>query len=97
KLLPDGTLELNDDKMALWTEPAFERDTGCQSCHMLPACQGVHCPQIRMDRNKAPCPSIRRTAKEEMLDYFQAKQSAAGSSKSAPPEAAAEAAVAGHR
>jgi uncharacterized protein len=74
KLLPDGTLDLDLDKMALWTEPAFERDTGCQSCHMLPACQGVHCPKIRMDTEKAPCPGIRRTAKQEMLDYFQAKQ-----------------------
>ncbi len=76
KLLPDGTLDLDLDKMALWTEPAFERDTGCQSCHMLPACQGVHCPKIRMDTEKAPCPGIRRTAKQEMVDYFQAKQSA---------------------
>ncbi len=77
KLLPDGTLDLNLDKMAKWTEPAFESDSGCQSCHMLPACQGVHCPQIRMDYDEAPCPSIRRTAKQEMADYFQAKQSAA--------------------
>jgi uncharacterized protein len=74
KLLPDGTLDLDLDKMALWTEPAFERDTGCQSCHMLPACQGVHCPQIRMDTAKAPCPTIRRTAKQEMLDYFEANR-----------------------
>lgn len=76
KLLPDGTLDLDVDKMALWTEPAFESDRGCQSCHMLPACQGVHCPQVRMDHNIAPCPGVRRTAKQEMLDYFQAKQSA---------------------
>lgn len=75
KLLPDGTLVLDVDKMALWTEPAFERDTGCQSCHMLAACQGVHCPKIRMDTGQAPCPEIRRTAKQEMLDYFSAKQS----------------------
>jgi uncharacterized protein len=93
KLLPDGTLDLDTDKMALWTQPAFERDTGCQSCHMLPACQGVHCPQIRMDHNQAPCPTIRRTAKNEMLDYFQAKQAEAAS-KSAPSKPAAETAVA---
>ncbi len=85
KLLPDGTLDLDVDKMALWTEPAFERDTGCQSCHMLPACQGVHCPQIRMDHKKAPCPGVRRTAKREMIDYFQAKQAEADAdSKPAP-------------
>lgn len=76
KIRPDGSLDLNTDKMALWTEPAFERDTGCQSCHMLPACQGVHCPQIRMDHNKRPCPSIRFTAKQEMVDYFKGTQDA---------------------
>ncbi|WP_426752835.1 radical SAM protein [Myxococcus sp. Y35] len=87
KLLPDGTLDLNTDKMALWTEPAFERDTGCQSCHMLPACQGVHCPQIRMDHGQRPCPSIRFTAKREMVDYFKAKQDGTSSAvaASAPP------------
>ena len=74
KLKPDGTLNLDADKMARWTEPAFERDTGCQSCHMLAACQGVHCPQYRMDHDTAPCVSIRRTAKQEMVDYFQDKR-----------------------
>lgn len=73
KLLPDGSLDLNKDKMALWTEPAFERDSGCQSCHILPACQGIHCPKIRIDHGKRPCPGIRRTAKQEMVDFFSAK------------------------
>jgi uncharacterized protein len=76
KLMPDGTLELDTDKMALWTEPAFERDSGCQSCHILPACQGVHCPQIRMDDHRAPCPSFRRTAKQDMADYFETRMRA---------------------
>jgi uncharacterized protein len=84
KLLPNGTLDLDVDKLALWTEPAFERDTGCQSCHMLPACQGVHCPQIRMDHQIAPCPPIRRTAKREMIDYFEAKQAATTASTMSP-------------
>lgn len=70
----DGTMQLDPDKFSLWTEPAFERDTGCQSCHMLPACQGIHCPQIRFDTGRAPCPGIRRTAKQEMVDFFEAKQ-----------------------
>lgn len=77
KLRRDGTLELDTDKMALWTEPAFERDSGCQSCHLVPACQGIHCPKIRIDQGRRPCPSVRRTAKQQMIDYFAAKQSAA--------------------
>lgn len=71
RLLADGTLQLDDDKMALWTEPAFERDTVCQSCHLLPACQGIHCPQIRFDHGTRACPSIRRTAKQDMIDFFE--------------------------
>jgi uncharacterized protein len=97
KLLPDGTLDLDVDKMSLWTEPAFERDTGCQSCHMLPACQGVHCPQIRMDYQKAPCPGIRRTAKQEMVDYFEAKQAAEADSEPTLPEPLVETAEAASR
>lgn len=77
KLMPDGSLELDVDKMALWTEPAFERDTGCQSCHMLAACQGVHCPKIRIDSGERPCPGIRRTAKQEMVAYFESTQNRA--------------------
>lgn len=77
QLLADGTMRLNTDKMALWTEPAFERDTGCQSCHLLPACQGIHCPQIRFDYGTRPCPSIRRTAKQDMIDFFEARGGAA--------------------
>lgn len=92
KLREDGALELDVDKMALWTEPAFERDTGCQSCHMLAACQGVHCPKIRIDSGERPCPGIRRTAKQEMVAYFASTQAgaAAAGEGSAVGEAAAE-------
>ncbi len=74
KLGTDGTLDLNTDKMALWTEPAFERDTGCQSCHIMAACQGIHCPKIRIDSGERPCPSVRRTAKQKMVEQFERKQ-----------------------
>lgn len=74
QLRPDGSLELDTDKMALWTEPAFERDSGCQRCHVLPACQGIHCPKIRIDQGRRPCTSVRRTAKQEMAEFFASKQ-----------------------
>ncbi|RAP59463.1 radical SAM protein [Oleiagrimonas sp. MCCC 1A03011] len=74
KIQEDGSLNLDVDKMALWTEPAFERDTGCQSCHMLAACQGVHCPAVRISTGDRCCPGIRRTAKQEMVAYFNAAQ-----------------------
>jgi len=91
RLLPDGTLELDVDKMALWTEPAFERDTGCQSCHVLPACQGIHCPKIRIDHGQRPCTSIRRTAKQEMAAFFGRRRPlAAGVAPTEPDGAAAD-------
>jgi len=61
-----GEMTLDDDKMALWTEPAFESDSKCQKCVVLPACQGVSCPLERWVQGKAPCPSIRSTFKAEL-------------------------------
>ncbi len=66
KLLPDGELDLDMDRFAMWTEPAFEKDGQCQKCVVLPSCQGLHCPQIRFDYNRSPCTSLRTHFKEEM-------------------------------
>jgi uncharacterized protein len=68
RLTESGDLYLDEDKMALWTEPAFERDTKCQKCVVLPACQGVFCPQIRMDTGASPCTPLRMGAKREILE-----------------------------
>ncbi len=43
--------------MALWTEPAFEQDGKCRKCVMLPSCQGIHCPLIRIQDGSQPCVS----------------------------------------
>lgn len=67
-LTQDGTLNLDRDRMALWTEPAFERDAKCQKCVVLPACQGVFCPLIRIESGKSPCSPLRMGAKKELLE-----------------------------
>ena len=54
-LTPNGDMILNPDNYALWVEPAFETDTGCQKCAILPTCQGISCPLIRIEHNKSPC------------------------------------------
>lgn len=54
-LKPNGDMILNADNYALWVEPAFENDTGCQKCAILPTCQGISCPLIRIEHNKSPC------------------------------------------
>ena len=67
RITEDGELKLNSDKMALWTEPAFEGDSKCKKCVVLPLCQGTHCPMIRIEEDKSPCASVRLNAKREML------------------------------
>lgn len=63
----DGVLHLDDDRVALWTEPAFASDTKCQKCVVLPLCQGISCPQIRFDENRSPCIPLRPNAKKRLL------------------------------
>jgi uncharacterized protein len=63
----DGSLLLDIDKMALWTEPAFEQDRGCQKCMLLPACQGMHCPMVRIQTGAAPCPGSKTQLRKELL------------------------------
>jgi uncharacterized protein len=54
-----GELSIDDNKMSLWTAPAFETDTQCQKCMMAPSCAGMSCPLIRFETNKSPCVSQR--------------------------------------
>ena len=50
-----GELVLDRERFARWVEPAFESDSGCRSCHLLPACQGISCPLIRFETHESPC------------------------------------------
>jgi uncharacterized protein len=77
-LTSEGILDLDRDKMALWTEPAFEKDSKCQKCVVLPACQGVFCPLIRIETGKSPCSPLRMKGKKELLE---AAESIGGSSR----------------
>lgn len=67
RLNEDGTLTLDEDRFALWTEPAFASDQKCQKCVVLPLCQGISCPQIRFDENRSPCVPLRRDAKKGLI------------------------------
>ena len=67
RLSDDGDLLLDIDKMALWTEPAFQRDGGCQKCTLLPTCQGMHCPLVRIQSKVAPCPGAKTQLRKELL------------------------------
>ncbi|MDP9121131.1 MAG: radical SAM protein [Acidobacteriota bacterium] len=71
QLTDEGDMEIDRDKFALWTEPAFEKDTQCQKCVILPACQGVFCPQIRIEHGISPCSPLRSSAKKEILEAVE--------------------------
>lgn len=66
-----GEFTIDEDKLALWTEPAFEKDTKCKKCVVLPVCQGIYCPQIRFDYDKSPCTPLRKNLKKELRATVQ--------------------------
>ena len=70
RITPEGDLELDGDRMALWTEPAFEQDSKCRKCVVLPTCQGISCPLIRIEDDKQPCISTRSNPKGELLQIL---------------------------
>jgi len=68
QLMPNGDMVLNADNYALWVEPAFQSDTGCQKCAILPTCQGISCPLIRIENNKSPCAATpKKNIRSELL------------------------------
>jgi uncharacterized protein len=67
QITPEGHLKLDNDRMALWTEPAFEQDGQCRKCVVLPSCQGISCPLIRIESGTQPCISTRSNPKGELL------------------------------
>jgi len=73
RLTPEGELRLDDDKFALWTEPAFESDSKCQKCIVVPLCQGIHCPLIRMDEHRSPCTPLRSGLKQGLGALLETK------------------------
>jgi len=62
----DGELTLNADRMALWTEPSYTTDTTCQKCYLLPPCQGLSCPLVRIEEGRRPCPMCKGDLKGEL-------------------------------
>lgn len=69
---PDGELVYDPDKFALWVEPAFANDSGCRRCHLVPVCQGMSCPLIRMQENRRPCIPARSNLRNELLAALEA-------------------------
>lgn len=67
RITDDGEMELDLNNYSLWTEPAFEGDSHCQKCFMLPSCQGMYCPWVRIEEDTQPCPSTKKNIRRELL------------------------------
>ena len=75
QLTPNGDMIMNADNMALWTEPAFQNDTGCQKCAIVPTCQGISCPLIRIESNRSPCAATpKANVRNELLLAMETAQ-----------------------
>ncbi|MFL6196708.1 MAG: radical SAM protein [Thermoanaerobaculia bacterium] len=68
RVTEDGDFEIDRDKFALWTEPAFESDTKCKKCVILPSCQGLHCPLVRLEEKRSPCGPNRLNLKNALRE-----------------------------
>ena len=66
QLHPDGRMELSDAMMAKWVNPHFETDSLCQTCYVLPGCQGAACPLTRVTDGERTCCGIKSDLKREM-------------------------------
>lgn len=91
----EGDMILDRDKMGLWTEPAFENDTKCQKCVVVPLCQGTHCPLVRIQRNVSPCCSTRSDAKKSLRELVAGKPPVVRRTTIPAPEAPEPALVSG--
>lgn len=87
QIMPDGDLLLDEDKMARWTEPAFENDSTCRKCYYVPVCSGMSCPLVRIETGRRPCPSDKRNLHANLVATLE--QSAAGARRVPLPVLAA--------
>jgi uncharacterized protein len=83
QIMPDGDLLLDEDKMARWTEPAFENDSTCRKCYYVPVCSGMSCPMVRIESGQRPCPSEKRNLHANLVSTLE--QSGAGARRVALP------------
>lgn len=95
RITPEGRLEVNDVHLAKWVAPLFETDTLCQSCYVLPGCQGAACPVTRITEGHRTCCSVKSNLKREMRFNLDALATARREAIAARAAAAPETVAAG--
>ncbi|HDX9494259.1 MULTISPECIES: radical SAM/SPASM domain-containing protein [Bacillus cereus group] len=66
KLLPNGNLEMDNDKYNLWVNVGASMDEKCGKCFYSPSCQGASCPLKKLDSGISPCPPAKRYIKRTL-------------------------------
>jgi uncharacterized protein len=89
RIHPDGRLEVDDANLLKWVAPHFETDSLCQTCHVLPGCQGAACPLTRITTGERTCCSVKSNLKREMRFNLDAVARARQAALAAAPRLAA--------
>lgn len=76
RIREDGEMSVDMDKLALWVEPAYASDRKCQKCQLVPTCQGMHCPLIRIEENRQPCPGYKNDLRSQLQGVLRARREA---------------------
>jgi uncharacterized protein len=67
-LRPDGVMDLDWRRMALWCETdGMESGKKCTSCWFSPSCHGAICPKEWMEENDVFCAPAKQTIQESLL------------------------------
>ncbi|WP_456412832.1 radical SAM protein [Oceanithermus profundus] len=74
RILADGSLLLNSERLRPWILDGSLADPVCQTCAIRPLCEGNACPWVRIRDGKRPCPPLRG----QVQAYLELQASVAG-------------------
>lgn len=69
-ITPEGEMNLDADRMGLWTNLDYHKDDECDKCQVMPLCQGMSCPLVRIESNDEDksCLDVRWQLKDKLKE-----------------------------
>lgn len=80
QLRQDGSFDVDNERESLWLDSDETTEPACQACHFRPACQGAHCPLVRIREHRPPCPPEKSHIKHALRLIAKAPASAVAAS-----------------
>lgn len=77
QLAEDGSVQLDQDKMAAWIRPYYKTDQMCNKCFFVPVCQGASCPLPRVVGEERPCPPNKLSIQQTLTQIWEEKRDTA--------------------